>query len=232
MQPRIIFEDKTILVIDKPAGWVVNKAETTRNQETIQDWLNERKIGKGLERSGIVHRLDKETSGLLLVAKTPEAFVNLQKQFKERKVKKQYLALVHGRVEPPEGAIEVPIARSPFNREKFGVFLGGRPAKTKYKAILNYTLDANPYTLVEVSPETGRTHQIRVHLKYIGYPVVGDEKYAGRKTARTDRRWCPRQFLHASYLSFIHPKTGKKVIVSSKLPSDLQQIIQIIMKLS
>ena len=258
----LIFEDKTILVIDKPAGWVVNKAETTRNQETIQDWvecyrkirstkheiLNKFKItnsnvqnslefrNSDLEfarRAGIVHRLDKETSGLLLVAKTPEAFVNLQRQFKERKVKKQYLALVHGKVEPQEGVIEVPIARSPFNREKFGVFLGGRPARTKYKVLsIKYKVlgkKEEPLTLLEVSPETGRTHQIRVHLKYIGHSVVGDEKYAGRKTARADRKWCPRQFLHASYLSFIHPKTGKKVIVSSKLPSDLQQII---MKLS
>ena len=243
----LIFEDNDVLVLDKPPGMIVNRAETTTGIQTVQDWVEKKiipilPISKAchfaistnntndfFRRSGIVHRLDKETSGLLLVAKTPEAFVNLQRQFKERKVKKQYLALVHGELKPQEGAIEVPIARSPFNREKFGVFLGGRPARTKYKVLsIKYKVlgkKEEPLTLLEVSPETGRTHQIRVHLKYIGHPVVGDEKYAGRKTARADRRWCPRQFLHASYLSFIHPKTGKKVIVSSKLPSDLQQII-------
>jgi len=241
--PKIIFEDNDVLVLDKPPGMIVNRAETTAAKTTLQEWVEgylkifRHRISnfkfpisnEFWRRSGIVHRLDKETSGVLLVAKTPQAFENLQRQFKERKVKKQYLALVHGKVEPQEGVIEVPIARSPFNREKFGVFLGGRPARTKYKVLsIKYKVlgkKEEPLTLLEVSPETGRTHQIRVHLKYIGYPVVGDEKYAGRKTARTDRRWCPRQFLHASYLSFIHPKTGKKVIVSSKLPSDLQEII-------
>lgn len=238
--PKIIFKDDSILVVDKPAGMVVNRAETTAAKTTLQEWVEgylkifrHRISNEFWRRSGIVHRLDKETSGVLLVAKTPEAFVNLQKQFKERKVKKQYLALVHGKVEPQEGVIEVPIARSPFNREKFGVFLGGRPARTKYKVISNWLLviskKKEEFSLLEVVPETGRTHQIRVHLKYVGHPVVGDEKYAGRKTARADRRWCPRQFLHASYLSFIHPKTRQKIEFSSKLPSDLQQII---MKLS
>jgi len=238
----LIFEDDDVLVLDKPSGMIVNRADTTRGIQTVQDWIEEKLEIRNLKleipsdfvrRSGIVHRLDKETSGVLLVAKTSAAFENLQKQFKERKVKKRYLVLVHGKVEPQEGVIEVPIARSPFNREKFGVFLGGRPARTKYKVLsIKYKVlgkKEEPLTLLEVSPETGRTHQIRVHLKYIGHPVVGDEKYAGRKTAREDRKWCSRQFLHASYLSFIHPKTGKQVIVSSKLPSDLQQII---MKLS
>jgi 23S rRNA pseudouridine1911/1915/1917 synthase len=246
--PKIIFEDNFILVIDKPAGWIVNRAETTRDEETVQDWIEshlkvprEDKVARVPQarnargaldsrdtffaRSGIVHRLDKETSGILLIANTPQAFFNLQRQFKERKIKKRYLALVHGKITPVEGVIEVPIARSPFDREKFGVFLGGRPARTKYKVKKNHTLDTKRYTLLELAPTTGRTHQIRVHLKFIGHPVVGDEKYAGRKTARADRKWCPRQFLHASYLSFIHPKTGKKVVISSKLPSDLKRII-------
>lgn len=225
LTPKIIFEDKTILVIDKPAGMVVNRAESTK-EETIQEWLEGYlKIeGRGIgERAGIVHRLDKETSGLLLVAKTPKAFENLQKQFKERKVEKRYLALVHGKVEPKQGAIEAPITRNPYDRKKFGVFLGGRPAKTSYKVKKNYTLNAERLTLLELAPTTGRTHQIRVHLKYLGHSVVADEKYAGRKTARKDRQWCPRQFLHASSLGFVHPQTGKKVKFTCPLPTELKE---------
>jgi len=223
LTPKITFEDKFILVINKPAGMVVNRAKTTK-EKTIQDWVeNYLKIkNRGIgDRAGIVHRLDKETSGLLLVAKTPKAFENLQKQFKERNVEKQYLALVHGKVEPKQGTIEAPITRSPFDRKKFGVFLGGRPAKTKYK-VKKYV---NSYSLLELTPETGRTHQIRVHLKYLGHSVVADEKYAGRKTARKDRQWCPRQFLHASYLAFIHPQTKKRVKFTSPLPPELKKAI-------
>lgn len=223
LTPKIVFEDKFILMIDKPAGMVVNLAETTR-EKTIQDWIKEYlKIkGRGIgERAGIVHRLDKETSGLLVVAKTEEAFKNLQQQFKQRRVEKKYLALVHGKVEPKEGAIEAPITRSPFNRKKFGVFLGGRPAQTKYKVKKYF----NSYSLLELTPETGRTHQIRVHLKYLGYPVVADAKYAGRKTARRDRQWCPRQFLHASHLAFTHPQTKKRVKFTRPLPSELKKAL-------
>lgn len=223
LTPKIIFEDKFILVLNKPAGMVVNRAETTK-KKTIQDWVeNYLKIkNRGIgDRAGIVHRLDKETSGLLLVAKTPKAFENLQKQFKERRVEKKYLALVHGKVEPKQGVIEAPITRSPYDRKKFGVFLGGRPAKTKYK-VKKYV---NFYSLLELIPETGRTHQIRVHLKYLGHSVVADEKYAGRKTARKDRQWCPRQFLHASSLSFVHPQTKKRVKFTSPFPSELQKAL-------
>ncbi len=261
--PLIVFQDESLLVLDKPAGMVVNRAETTKGEETVQDWIEDKlkitiqnsKFKDFYIRAGIVHRLDKETSGLLLVAKTPEAFANLQRQFKEREVKKKYLALAHGKVEPKEGVIEASLSRSPFDRKKFGVFLGGREAKTRYKVIRylggirslanhrhqmdHFTVKNKSsaggglqdslcsqthaqYSLLEVTPETGRTHQIRVHLKFIGHPIVGDEKYAGRKTARADRQWCPRQFLHAAFLSFNHPITGKRVEFSSKLPSDLQ----------
>jgi len=258
-KPRIVFQDDFLLVIDKPAGMVVNRAETTKNEETVQDWAERKlkiqnvkfkitiqnsKFKDFYGRAGIVHRLDKETSGLLLIAKTFQVFENLQGQFKERKVKKTYLALVHGQVELKTGVIEASISRSSFDRKKFGVFLGGREAKTRYR-VLEYlgpvklfppkipikgTLFGGPpelatqkeFTLLELTPETGRTHQIRVHLKFIGHPVVGDEKYAGRKTARDDRKWCPRQFLHAAGLSFDHPVTGQRMELSSKLPSDLQ----------
>jgi len=235
MNPEIIFEDEFFLVINKPPGMTVNRAESTQGQITIQDWvekevfrhLNLKEIDPEddfIKRSGTVHRLDKETSGLLLIAKTPIAFEKLQELFKERKIKKKYLALVHGVVSPKQGIIEATIARNPFNREKFGIFLGGRESKTNYQLIDNgeYFLGNEKFSLLELSPETGRTHQIRVHLKYINHPVVSDEKYAGRKTARKDRKWCPRLFLHAAYLSFDHPLKDKKIELTAKLPSDLE----------
>ncbi len=229
--PKILHEDKYLLVLDKPAGWVVNRAQTVKKQ-TLQDWI-EKNLKSQISnlksyRGGIVHRLDKETSGILLIAKTSEAFENLQKQFKERKVKKRYLALVHGKIEPEEGIIKAPITRNPFNRKKFGVFLGGKEAETRYKKISNFKsqISNEEFTLLELEPKTGRTHQIRVHLKYIGHPVVGDEFYAGRKTVRADRRWCFRQFLHASAISFFHPETGRQVEFHSPLPKDLKNALK------
>lgn len=224
LTPKTIFKDKTLLVLDKPAGLVVNQVVSSQ-AKSLQEWLRAKKLSL-IPRSGIVHRLDKETSGLLVVAKTLEAFEDLQKQFKERKVEKKYLALVHGQVFPSEGEINLPVSRSPFDRKKFGVFLGGRPSKTNYKVKKNYSFKGENYTLLELSPKTGRTHQIRVHLKHVGYPIVGDAKYAGRKTVRVDRQWCPRQFLHAAFLSFTHPVTGKKVSFSSKLPADLEAALK------
>jgi 23S rRNA pseudouridine1911/1915/1917 synthase len=222
LEPQIIFEDKTILVINKPALWIVNDAATTNGQQTLQFWLsrNFKFATARLKeyRSGIVHRLDKETSGILLVAKTKAAFENLQKQFKERKVAKKYLALVHGQVELKEGTIQAPVGRLPWRRDRFGVLPGGREAITKYKVQKFY----DGHSLLELSPQTGRTHQIRIHLKYLGHPVVGDSFYAGRKTARADRKWCPRLFLHASEISFLHPQTGKGVVFKSQLPEDLK----------
>jgi 23S rRNA pseudouridine1911/1915/1917 synthase len=225
LTPQIIFEDDSFLVIDKPASLTVNHSDTTKNEETIQSWIEKNfqfpLAQDNFLRNGLVHRLDKETSGLLLIAKTKEAFENLQSQFKERKVKKKYLALVHGLMESSQGVIEASVSRSPFDRKKFGVFLGGREAKTNYQVLEKL----KEFSLLELSPETGRTHQIRVHLKFLGHPIVGDEKYAGRKTARGDRQWCPRQFLHAEYLSFDHPLTKQRVEFSSKLPSDLQLVM-------
>ena len=222
--PRKIYEDSSILVLDKPSGWIVNDAATVKEQPTIQSWLN-----LPLERSGIVHRLDKETSGLLLVAKTKEAFENLQAQFKARKVKKTYIALVHGQVEPKEGSIEAPVGRLPWRRDRFGVLPGGREAVTKYKVSKYFVKTddgkASHFTLLELEPKTGRTHQIRIHLKHIGHPIVADEFYAGRKTARNDRKWCPRLFLHAGEIIFFHPKTGKEISFKSNLPDGLNNVI-------
>lgn len=224
LTPKIVFQDQTLLVIEKPAGLVVNQVPSSKDQ-SLQEWLRAKKLSL-IPRSGIVHRLDKDTSGLLVVAKTLEAFEDLQRQFKERKVEKKYLALVHGQVAPSEGEINLPVSRSPFDRKKFGVFLGGRPSKTNYEVKKHYSFKGEEYTLLELFPKTGRTHQIRVHLKHLGYPVVGDAKYAGRKTVRLDRQWCPRQFLHAAYLSFTHPVTGKKVSFTSPLPADLEAALK------
>jgi len=230
MEPDIIFEDESIFVLDKPPGWIVNEAITTKGQRVLQMWLNKRQYplaGSREYRSGIVHRLDKETSGILLVAKTSNAFTYLQAQFKAREVKKIYLALVHGEVVPKEGEVGAPLGRLPWRRDRFGVLAGGREAVTQWLTIKNYQLSITNeiFTLLQLKPKTGRTHQIRIHLKYLGHPVVGDEFYAGRKTARQDRKWCPRLFLHAESISFHHPKNNKLVTYSSQLPSDLKKVL-------
>jgi 23S rRNA pseudouridine1911/1915/1917 synthase len=228
--PQIIFQDEEILVLGKPTGWIVNDATTINGQPTVQKWLK-----KNFEypissieylRSGIVHRLDKETSGILLIAKTNKTFEYLQKLFKDRKVKKSYIALMHGKVEPGHGTIEVEVGRLPWNRRRFGVLPGGRKSISRYKVKEFFVKDRDVFSLVDFYPETGRTHQIRIHAKYIGHPVVGDQFYAGRKTARKDRLWCPRLFLHASTISFIHPVTKKKVTFESPMPQDLRVALE------
>ena len=195
---RIIYEDEDLLVFDKSPGI---------NSDNI-----ERRI----------HRLDKDTSGVLLVAKTPEAFGALKRQFQERETLKEYLALVHGKVTPDEGEIEAPIDRSPFNPRHFGVFPGGRQATTKYKVRERFKFDKEDLTLLEVFPKTGRTHQIRVHLKYINHPIVADPIYGGRKNGQWDKKWCPRLFLHARRLSVKHPTSGEIVNFEASLPAELE----------
>ncbi len=228
MDTKIIFEDKDILILNKPSGVVVNRASTTK-QPTIQDWLEkylklkDEGIGR---RAGIVHRLDKGTSGVLVVAKTTEAFENIQKQFKERKVEKSYQCLVHGKIEIKKGQINVPVGRLPWNRERFGVLPGGRSAETDYEVISYHKNNKDTFSLVSVSPKTGRTHQIRIHMKYLGYPLVADDFYAGRKTSRDDKTWCPRLFLHAESISFTHPKKNKKASFQATLPRDLGKVLQ------
>lgn len=226
-----MFENGELWVIEKPAGVVVNRAKTVKG-ETVQDWAEVR-LGLGRQRetdfarrAGIVHRLDRETSGLLLIAKNERAFSHLQAQFKERKIEKRYLALVHGWVVPEEGEIELPIKRNPFNREKFGIFPGGRKATTGYRTVSCFQVANSKFTLLELFPKTGRTHQIRVHLRAVGHPIVADRKYAGRKVYREDKKWCPRLFLHASFLGFFHPKTEKWLQFVSPLPSDLGEVLE------
>ncbi len=234
MEPSILYQDQDLLVLNKPAGITVNNSDTTKGQTTVQDWIEKTvHIGKMVplddpdadfyNRAGIVHRLDKETSGILLVAKTPESFKNLQAQFKERNVKKTYVALAHGNVLQQEGEIRIPVGRLPWNRKQFGVIPGGRDSITKYK-VLSYHEHSN-VTLLELSPETGRTHQIRVHLKYSGHPIFSDDLYGGRKTARADRKLLPRLFLHAAKISFTHPTTGVVISFESDLPTDLKDFL-------
>ncbi len=242
MTPKIIYEDDSLFVVEKPSGWITDSSNTTTNQPVIQKWVADNykfEINDFEHRNGIVHRLDKETSGLLLIAKTKEAFEDLQRQFKERIIHKTYIALSHGKVEPTEGVINEPVGRLPWRRDRFGVMAGGREAVTKYKVAGNYTLDAKPYhevassayTLLELMPQTGRTHQIRIHLKHLGFPIVSDEFYAGRKTARHDRKWCSRLFLHAGGITFLHPVTKKEISFSSDLPDDLREVLEKLVKM-
>lgn len=230
---KIIYIDNDILVIDKPSGITVNNADTTKGQFTVQDYLQEKfpfsnptnDESDFYKRAGIVHRIDKETSGILVVARNKESFENLQSQFKERKVNKTYIALVHGHVDSKEGEISVPVGRLPWNRKRFGVLAGGREAITFYKVLEKYQ---KPFTLLELTPKTGRTHQIRVHLKYFNHPIFGDFLYAGRKTSRQDRKVLERFFLHAQKINFFHPKTQKKVEFESPLPLELKQVLEVV----
>ena len=239
MDIKIIYEDDYLLVIDKPSGVTVNKSESAK-EETVQDWAEKQftidhlpftidREGDFYQRSGIVHRLDKETSGILLIAKNPASFLNLQSQFAERKVHKTYIALVHGKVVPENGEINVPVGRLSFNRKRFGIVAGGRDSVTSYRAISNFKFQISnskkpeELTLLELYPKTGRTHQIRVHLKYFNHPVFSDPLYGGRKVSRKDRQILPRLFLHASEISFLHPKDGREIFLQSKLPKGLEE---------
>lgn len=238
----ILYEDDAIIVINKPAGVTVNRAETTKGQETVQEWMEEqfrvqnlefrKEQGEFFDRGGVVHRLDKETSGVLILAKTPEAFVAIQKQFKERTVKKVYWALSHGKIEPKTGEISVPVGRLPWNRKRFGILPGGRASKTLYKVVQYYQnpKDKEVLSFVELYPQSGRTHQIRVHLKYLHHSIFADFLYAGRKTARKDRSMLQRVFLHAARITFHHPVTGKEISFEAPLPEELQRILDLFKK--
>ncbi|MBI1872134.1 RNA pseudouridine synthase, partial [Candidatus Collierbacteria bacterium] len=208
MEIEILWENQDILVINKPAGMVVNRAESVGG-ETVQDWADTKirryedtNLGEDerlfKKRSGIAHRLDKETSGCLLIAKNPTALINLLGQFKERVVKKEYLALVHGRISPASGTIRLPLHRSRFDREKWEIHYGGKVAQTSWKVEKYY----GKFTLVRLFPLTGRTHQIRVHLSHLGYPIFADEKYLSKNLRNEDRKRLSHHFLHAEKIGF------------------------------
>jgi 23S rRNA pseudouridine1911/1915/1917 synthase len=224
--PTIIYEDGYLLVLDKPPFWIVNRAQTTQGKETVQDWLEANfdfeTVKLGNLRAGIAHRLDKNTSGLLLVGKTKASLAILQEQFFSRQVKKEYLALVHDII-TQDGGINVPISRLARDRERFGVNPDGKAAQTDFirEAIYQRPKSGEKFSLIRAFPYTGRTHQIRVHLRYLGHPLVSDPDYVGRKRYRLDQEWCPRIFLHATSITLSHPNSQGKVSFLSPLPTDL-----------
>jgi 23S rRNA pseudouridine1911/1915/1917 synthase len=180
------------------------------------------------DRPGIVHRLDRDTSGLILVARTDKVRRALQRQFKERQVHKAYAALLDGHLQPSWGRIEAPVGRDPNHRQRMAVLPGGREAITEYHALERFSQTTGPaageYTLVEAEPRTGRTHQIRVHFASIGHPIVGDAVYGRHRT----RLPVLRQFLHAQRLAFKHPGSGHRMALEAELPSDLASVLEML----
>ncbi len=228
-EPKIIFEDESLCVINKPAGMVANNSQTSI-EETVQDWFEKNykiqnpryKDTEFGQKGGVVHRLDKETSGVMILAKTEAAYGQLKIQFLERKTVKKYLALVHGVINPEKGIISLPVVRNPKAWGKFTVGSDlSRTAITEWNLLKKFP----ELAFLEVQPLTGRTHQIRVHMKYLGYPIVSDPLYAGRKQYQSDLKWCPRLFLHANTITLAHPVTGAVMTWTGELPDDLQQVL-------
>jgi 23S rRNA pseudouridine1911/1915/1917 synthase len=208
----VIFENADFMVLDKPAGLAVHPPNVTNTAPTVVDFVRDKTSDPDQDRPGIVHRLDRDTSGLLLIAKTLEAKADLQAKFKAHQIQKTYLALVHGHPRMPQAKISLPIARAKANPTMRAVDVEGRPAETEYIQIASYS----GYSLVEVHPKTGRTHQIRVHMAHIGHPVAGDVNYGGRAQGLS------RQFLHATALKFTGPD-GVDYSFTSPLPQDLAE---------
>jgi 23S rRNA pseudouridine1911/1915/1917 synthase len=222
MPLEILFEDEQLLVLNKPAGLVVHPGAGRRTGTLVHALLAHCQdlpgIG-GVERPGIVHRLDRDTSGVMLVAKTDLAHHALSHQFKNRIVRKHYLALVHGELARDAGRIEASIGRRADDRKRMGVKReGGREARTTFRVLRR----AAGRTLLELGLETGRTHQIRVHLAYIGHPVVGDRVYGGRRE-RHGGDEAPRQLLHAWRIGFRHPVTEAWLEFEAPIPADFRQ---------
>jgi len=216
----VLYEDASIIVIDKPAGMVVHPAYGHTSGTLVNALLAHCSLLAQMsdpERAGIVHRLDKDTSGLIVVAKMEAIRLALQSQFKTREVQKTYLALVEGHPEPMEGVIRAAIGRDPKNRKRMAVLRGGREAITAYRVLELF----GEHSLVQAEPKTGRTHQIRVHLAFIHHPVVGDQVYGYRK----QRLPLKRHFLHAQRIRFRHPQTGQSVEFHSDLPTELADLL-------
>jgi 23S rRNA pseudouridine1911/1915/1917 synthase len=254
------YRDTFLVVLEKPSGLVVNRAKSAP-RPTLQDLVEKKFRLSGSDsvfvaRSGIVHRLDKDTSGLIIVALDEAVFFSMQKQFKAREIQKEYICLVHGDVVPKKGVISEPVGRDPYNRMRFRVLSEGKEAETRYRVLRAYCRGGGSATafggapqeaggpsretpqrgastkrtsrdlsLLACRPKTGRTHQIRVHMKYLGYPIVSDPLYVGRKNYREDIKFCPRLFLHASKITFKHPVSGKVITLESSLPEDLQKVL-------
>lgn len=250
-QLLVLYEDADVVVIAKPAGMTVNRAETVR-EPTVQDWAEGQSWYKVWtekqsfteeaqeiyrQRSGLAHRLDKETSGCLLLAKHPLALMELLRQFRDRETQKKYLGLVHGKLSPADGIIRLPLGRSGGDRHRFGIDPEGKDSETEYHTLRRFAgppsrlhpHDARSYqgfSLMELKPKTGRTHQLRVHLSHLRHPLVADSKYVGRKRLRLDGTWCARLFLHAAELGFEQPLTKQPVVVQAPLPADLSAALE------
>jgi 23S rRNA pseudouridine1911/1915/1917 synthase len=276
---QVLFENEDLVAIAKPPGVVVNDADTNQEQ-TIQEWWGSRLTSAGhgkivfrsgweelipqewttefgtaeeifTERGGVVHRLDKETSGVLLLAKNPGSLINLLMQFRLRQTKKRYLCLVHGKFSIAEDTVSFPIGRSTIDRMKFQVVPDGRLSETTYRVLNFYTqidkkrliLENNNdnkkvrqlkqkldrayqgFSLVECLPKTGRTHQIRVHMTHLRHPLIADPIYVGAKRLNLDQLWCPRLFLHAAELHWVDPKSREEQRVECPLAEDLTKAL-------
>ena len=227
---KVIFEDESIMIIEKPAGLPVYPAEGGKEETVVGQLGSLIPLIPPLEKGDEpVHRLDNDTSGLLLIAKSETSFANLRKQFDDKKVMKKYTALVMGET-PKNGIIETPIIHDPKRANRMRVFSQGcgtkakpQEAYTSFKTIKKYA--GGQYSLLEIAIKTGVRHKIRVHLSSIGYPLVGDHLYQNSRNRKLDSSGLKRQFLHASTLGFHHPVSGKWVEFTSQLPQDLQNVL-------
>ncbi|GAA3718521.1 RluA family pseudouridine synthase [Salinicoccus jeotgali] len=223
---EILYEDDDVAVVNKPKGMVVHPAAGHHSETLVNGLMFQLDDLSGINgelRPGIVHRIDKDTSGLLMVAKNDVAHRALVDQLVDKSVTRKYTALVHGTIPHDKGTIEAPIGRNPKERQEMAVIDSGRDATTHFNVLERY----EGYTLIECILETGRTHQIRVHMKYIGYPLVGDPKYGPRKTLNTDG-----QMLHAGTLGFIHPTNGEYMEFSDSLPEPFEDVLETLTPLS
>lgn len=236
----VLYEDEEVIAINKRAGMVVHPAAGNTSGTLVNAMLayspDISDVGDE-QRPGIVHRLDKETSGVMLVAKTNEAYRALQEQFKTRVIKKTYLAICVGRVVPTHGRINKPIMRDPSNRQRMAIVPGGRESVTEFLVTELFELTArqllagatlakgSTYTLLRVMPETGRTHQIRVHLASLGFPVVGDALYGAARHDPLSKMLAPRHLLHASELHFVLPSSGHPLRLHAPMPADMQEVV-------
>ena len=219
---EILYEDDDIIVVNKPKGMVVHPANGNLEGTLVNAIMaicKDSLSGIGGEiRPGIVHRLDKNTSGCIIVAKNDKAHINLSNQLKNHEIKKTYIALIRGIIKENEATINMPIARDKIDRKKMAIDKAGKTAITHFKVLDRFE---NKYTLLEINIETGRTHQIRVHLSHIGYPIIGDDVYSNGKN-----KWnIVGQCLHAKSLDFVHPTTNKKLHIEAKLPRYFKEIL-------
>jgi len=211
----VIFEDDNVVVIDKPAGVLTHSKGALNTEATVASFIKEKITDERLQgnRAGIVHRLDRHTSGVIITAKTDKALKHLQKQFSQRKVKKTYIAVVEGDLEPAEAIIDAPIVRNPKRPQTFVVSSTGKPSVTHYKKLKTFERGGRAYSLVELKPRTGRTHQLRVHMAYIGYPIVGDRVYG---------RAADEMLLHARSLELTLPDSTRRTF-ESEVPDRIKE---------